>query len=93
MIISFKSKETEKIFNRRISLKLPNDIQRTAMRKLWMIHAAISLSDLRVPPSNRLEVLKGKRKGQRSIRVNDQWRICFKWKAGDVVDVEIADYH
>lgn len=63
------------------------------MRKLWMIHAAISLSDLRVPPSNRLEVLKGKRKGQRSIRVNDQWRICFKWKAGDVVDVEIADYH
>ena len=93
MIISFKSKETEKIFNRNMSLKLPNGIQRTAMRKLWMLHAATSLDDLRIPPSNRLEVLKGKRKGQRSIRINDQWRICFKWKEGDAVDVEIVDYH
>ncbi len=93
MIISFNSKETEKIFNRSVSLKLPNDIQRIAMRKLWMIHSAVSLNDLRIPPSNHLEILKGKRKGQRSIRINDQWRICFKWKDGDVVDVEIVDYH
>jgi len=63
------------------------------MRKLWMIHAAVSLNDLRIPFSNNLEILKGKRKGQRSIRINDQWRICFRWARGDAHDVKIVDYH
>ncbi len=93
MIVSFKSKETEKVFNGNTSLKLPNDIQRIAMRKLWMIHAAVSLNDLRIPFSNNLEILKGKRKGQRSIRINNRWRICFKWEDTGVADVEIVDYH
>lgn len=93
MIINFKSKETEKIFNRSISLKLPNNIQKIAMRKLWMIHAAVSLDDLRIPPANHLEILKGTRKGQRSIRINDQRRACFRWKDGNVFDAEIVDYH
>lgn len=93
MIKSFKSKETQKIFNREYSRKLPPLIQKIAMRKLWLIDAAISLNDLRIPPSNFLKQLKGKRKGQYSIRVNDQWRICFKWHRGDIYDVEITDYH
>jgi len=93
MIKSFKNKETKKIFNREYSLKLPSSMQRLALRKLSIIHAATSLGDLRVPPGNRLELLKGKRKGQYSIRINDQWRICFKWQQGDPYDVEITDYH
>ncbi|MBW1892287.1 MAG: type II toxin-antitoxin system RelE/ParE family toxin [Deltaproteobacteria bacterium] len=93
MIQSFKCKETEKIFNRVFSKKFPNDIQQVALRKLRMLNRANILNDLRVPPSNRLELLKRKRKGQYSIRINDQWRICFKWKKSDAFDVEIIDYH
>jgi len=93
MIKSFKSKETEKIFNREFSLKLPSSIQRTALRKLWMIDAAQSINDLRVPPANHLEQLKGNRNRQHSIRINDQWRICFKWSQSDAYEVEITDYH
>jgi len=93
MIRSFKCKETEKIFNRNFSRKFPNDIQQMALRKLRMLQRSTIFNDLRVPPSNRLEALKGKRKGQYSIRINDQWRICFKWQKGDAFDVEIVDYH
>ncbi|TDI83531.1 MAG: type II toxin-antitoxin system RelE/ParE family toxin [Caldithrix sp.] len=93
MIRSFKCKETEKIFNRVISKKFPNDIQRVALRKLRILNRANTLNDLRVPPGNRLEALKGRRKGQRSIRINDQWRICFEWHENDAHNVEIVDYH
>ena len=93
MIRSFKCKETEKIFNRLVSRKFPNNIQRVALRKLRMLNRAVSLQDLLVPPGNRLEELKGNRKGQHSIRINDQWRICFRWIKNDVHDVEIVDYH
>jgi proteic killer suppression protein len=93
MIKSFKSKETEKVFHRQVSRKLPRNIQQVALRKLRMINRATSLSDLRVPPNNRLEKLKGDRTGQHSIRINDQWRICFMWEDTDVYDVEIVDYH
>ena len=93
MIKSFKDKETEEIYNRMYSKKLPQAIQKVAMRKLWMLDAAPDLNSLRIPPSNRLEVLKGNRKGQHSIRVNKQWRICFIWSESDAYDVEIVDYH
>jgi toxin HigB-1 len=93
VIRSFKCKETEKIFNRLFSRKFPNNIQRVALRKLRMLNRAVSLQDLLVPPGNRLEELKGNRKGQHSIRINDQWRICFNWKKNDAYDVEIVDYH
>ncbi len=88
MIKAFKCKETEKIFNGRFSSKLPQDIQRLAERKLIMIHKAGDLNDLRAPPANRLEALKGKRKGQHGIRINAQWRICFEWHSDGVHDVE-----
>ena len=93
MILTFKCKETEKVFNRIFSKKFPNDIQRVALRKLRMLSRSTVLNDLRVPPSNRLEPLKGSRKGQHSIRINDQWRVCFKWRNGDAFEVEIVDYH
>ena len=93
MIKSFKCRETERIFNGLRSRKLPNEIQRIAARKLEMLHAATLLKSLRIPPSNRLEKLKGKRSKQHSIRINDQWRLCFVWKRGDAYDVEIVDYH
>lgn len=93
MIKSFRDKETEKIFNRQRSRKLPSDIQQIALRKLRMINRAQSLQDLRVPPANRLEKLAGDRAGQFSIRINDQWRICFIWQDGDVFEAEIVDYH
>jgi len=93
MIKSFKSRETEKVFGREYSLRLPSDIQKVAMRKLWMLDAACSLNDLRIPPANHLELLKGKHKGFYSIRINIQWRICFKWHQNDAYDVEIIDYH
>ena len=93
MIVGFKCRETERIFGEQVSKKLPRQIQRTALRKLIQIHRAADLADLRVPPNNRLELLKGNRKGQRSIRINDQWRICFKWLDGNAEDVEIVDYH
>ena len=93
MIQSFKDKETKKIFERTGSKKLPQSIQRITLRKLLMLHAAVDINDLRVPPGNRLEKLKGEREGQHSIRINDQWRICFRWEAGNVYDLEIVDYH
>lgn len=93
MIKSFADRETERIFSREFSRKLPPDIQRPARRKLDILNAAETLQDLRNPPSNRLEKLSGSRKGQHSLRINDQWRICFVWKDGDAYDVEIADYH
>ncbi len=93
MIKSFKCKETEKIYYRHYSKKIPNEIHRNALKKLWMLDAAPDLNTLRVPPSNHLEILKGDRKGQHSIRINKQWRICFRWDAGNAFEVEIVDYH
>jgi len=93
MITSFASHETRLIFEGTRSRKLPSDIQEVARRKLLYLHAAQELRDLRAPPGNRLEALKGKRKGQHSIRINDQWRICFRWQGGTVQNVEIVDYH
>ena len=93
MIRSFKSKETEKVFARRRSRRLPPNIQQVAYRKLRMLNNSNNLSDLRIPPANRLEKLSGDRKGQHSIRINDQWRICFEWRDGDAHRVEITDYH
>ena len=93
MIKSFKDNESQKIFTRQQSRKLPYDIQKSALRKLLMVDAAITLNDLKVPPANKLEALKKERKGQNSIRINDQWRICFVWKDGDAYNVEITDYH
>ena len=93
MIKTFRDKETEKIFNRLLSRKLPQNIQHIARRKLVILDATTELNALRVPPGNGLETLKGDRRGQHSIRINDQWRICFKWKGDDAYDVEITDYH
>ena len=93
MIRTFRGKEAEGLFKRRRSRKIPSDIHRTALRKLRMIHRAMTINDLRIPPANRLERLKGIRKGQYSIRINDQWRICFEWHNGDAFKVEIVDYH
>ena len=93
MIKFFKSKETDKIWKKIISRKLPIDIQNTARRKLRMFNNAGNLTDLKIPPRNKLEQLKGKRKGQYSIRINDQWIICFKWLDNDCCDIEITDYH
>lgn len=93
MIKSFKGTETERIYHRQRSRKLPSDIQQVALRKLRMLNNAISLNDLRIPPANRLEKLSGNRDGQYSIRINDQWRICFEWRENNVYEVEIVDYH
>jgi len=93
MIISFKDKETEKVWNQIYSKKLPRDIQRIGLRKLIILHKAKDLNDLKVPPGNRLELLSGNREGQHSIRFNNQWRICFRWNQGQIIDVEIEDYH
>ena len=93
MIQSFKNAETGKIFNRVRSRKLPADIQQTALRKLRMLNNARTINDLRIPPANRLEKLVGERIGQYSIRINDQWRICFEWKNENAYNVEIVDYH
>lgn len=93
MLKSFRDKETEKIYHREGSRKLPNDIQQTALRKLRMLNNAQNINDLRIPPANRLEKLSGERVGQYSIRINEQWRICFAWRGGDAYDVEITDYY
>ncbi len=93
MIRNFKDRETQKIFERQRSRKLPSEIQQVALRKLRMLNRAETLQDLRIPPANRLERLSGDRSGQHSIRINDQWRICFVWQAGEALDVEIVDYH
>lgn len=93
MIINFICKETKKIWEGEVSFRLPRDIQRVARRKLRMLNNSLNLSDLRIPPNNRLEALKGDRKDKYSIRINDQWRICFKWCEGNANDVIIEDYH
>ena len=93
MIHSFACKETERIFRREFSKKIPTAIQRAALSKLWMLDAAPDLNTLRVPPGNRLEALTGKRAGQHSIRINEQWRLCFSWRDGNAYNVEIVDYH
>ena len=93
MIRNFADKEAEKIWNGTPSRRLPADLQTVARRKLRMLNNAENLNDLRVPPANRLEALKGDRRGQYSIRINDQWRICFRWADGDAHDVQIVDYH
>jgi len=93
MILSFASKETAAIFSGFAVRRLPLDMQQTARRKLKQLDAARVIDELRIPPGNRLEALKGTRKGQWSIRINDQWRICFNWDDGNVENVEIVDYH
>lgn len=93
MIRSFNCKETEKLFGGRFSARLPQTIQRTAVIKLKMLNAASVLDTLRVPPANQLEALHDDREGQHSIRINRQWRICFRWEGNDAYDVEIVDYH
>ena len=93
MIRNFADRETETIWNGERSRRLPGDIQPVALRKLRLLNQAVVLGDLRVPPGNRLEALRGGRAGQHSIRINDQWRICFRWTEGGPADVEIVDYH
>jgi proteic killer suppression protein len=93
VIRNFADKEAEKIWAGTSSRRLPADIQNVARRKLRMLNSASTLEDMRIPPANRLEALKGDRKGQHSIRINNQWRICFRWREGDAHDVEIVDYH
>jgi len=93
MIKDFKDKQTELVWNGTISRRLPQNVQTVARRKLRMLNNATNLNDLMVPPANRLERLSGKRFGQYSIRINDQWRICFSWINGDAYQVEIVDYH
>ena len=94
MIRSFRDRVAQGIFNDMNPGKgFPPDLVRVARRKLQMLHAAASLEDLRVPPNNKLEALKRDRRGQHSIRINDQWRVCFRWKDGGAEDVEIVDYH
>jgi toxin HigB-1 len=93
MILNFADKETERIWVGEVSRRLPTEIQSIARRKLRMINNARRIDDLRIPPANRLEALKGNMKGQHSIRINDQWRICFRWSEAGVADVGIVDYH
>lgn len=92
-IKAFKDKEAQRIFEGSFSKKLPQQIQRKARMRLIQIHASVSLDDLRLPPSNQLEQLGGDRKGQHSVRINKQYRVCFKWIDGNVIEVEITDYH
>jgi toxin HigB-1 len=93
VIQSFADRDTERLFAREPVRRFPADLQRTMLRKLVAVDAAEQLGDLRVPPGNRLEKLKGDRAGQHSIRINDQWRVCFRWKDGNAYDVAIVDYH
>ena len=93
MIRNFADRESERVWGGRRSRRLPSEIQNVALRKLRMLNQAQVLTDLRVPPGNRLEALKGARTGQHSIRINQQWRICFTWHEGGASDVEIVDYH
>jgi proteic killer suppression protein len=93
MIASFRSKEAENIWNGNFSKKIPPEIQDTVRRKLRMVNNSHTINDLRIPPLNRLEQLKGNRKGQYSIRINDQWRICFEWIDGNFHNIDLVDYH
>ncbi|MDP1960799.1 MAG: type II toxin-antitoxin system RelE/ParE family toxin [Reyranella sp.] len=93
MIVSFRDTATARIWRGERSRRLPSNIQNVALRKLRLLNQSRDLNDLRVPPGNRLEALRADRSGQHSIRINDQWRICFVWTAGGPIDVEIVDYH
>jgi proteic killer suppression protein len=93
MIKSFRDKEAERIWRGEVSRKLPRSIQQVARRKLRMLNNAQSLEDLKVPPANRLEALKGDRRGEHSVGINQQWRVCFRWKDGHAHDIAIVDYH
>jgi proteic killer suppression protein len=93
MIASFRDKETERLWQSGVSRRLPADLARRAFKKLAILNAAVALGNLKVPPGNQLEALRGDRAGQHSIRVNDQYRVCFKWRDGNAFDVEIVDYH
>jgi proteic killer suppression protein len=93
VIKSFRDRNAERLFDRRPTRRFGAEVQKVALRKLRMLDAATRLDDLRVPPGNRLEQLRGDRSGQHSIRINDRWRICFRWHGGDAYDVEIVDYH
>ncbi len=93
MIAGFADKESERVWQGTVSRRLPMAIQQKARLKLRMLHASVRIDDLRVPPANRLEALAGDRKGQHSIRINDQWRICFRWHSGQASEVQIVDYH
>jgi len=93
VIKSFKDRHTETIAHGNVSRKLPQGMQRNALKKLRQLEAAAALEDLRIPPGTRLEALRGNREGQHSIRINDQWRLCFRFENGDAYDVEIVDYH
>jgi toxin HigB-1 len=93
VIRSFRNRKTERLFSGIVPRSLPTDIAERAVKKLFLIDTVTRLEDLRVPPGNRLEALKGDRSGQHSIRVNDQWRVCFVWREGDAYDVEFCDYH
>ena len=93
MIQSFKNKFTEKVWNQTISKSMPVEVQNIGLRKLIMLNSSIDVNDLRIPPSNHLEKLKGDRYGQYSIRINNQWRVCFRWENGNAFEVEIVDYH
>lgn len=93
MIKTFRDTETEKVFQRQFSRRLPSTIQQTALRKLRMLNNAVTLEDLRIPPANHLEKLSDNRAGQYSIRINDQWRLCFDWHDNNAYNVEITDYH
>jgi toxin HigB-1 len=93
MIKTFQNKQTEKVFLRETVPQLSQDVYRLSLRKLLLLDAAEKLEDLRVPPGNKLEKLVGDRRGQYSIRINDQWRLCFQWEEGDAYEVEIVDYH
>jgi proteic killer suppression protein len=93
VIKSFKCRETEKLYRREMSQKFPGPIQKVALRKLWILDAAETLEDMQSPPGNRLESLKGDRQGQYSIKINNQFRICFIWRENNAHDIEIVDYH
>jgi proteic killer suppression protein len=93
MIVSFRAKETERLWQSGRSRRLPSDLQLRAFKKLAILNAAVTLDNLKVPPGNQLEALRGSRAGQHSIRVNDQYRVCFVWRDGNAFEVEIADYH
>jgi toxin HigB-1 len=93
VIVSFADKETERIWREERSRRLPSGIQQQALDRLQLLHAATRLEDLRVPPGNRLEALEGDRRGQHGVRLNEQWRLCFRWEDGNAHGVEIVDYH
>jgi toxin HigB-1 len=93
MILSFRDKETERLWQSGTSRRFPSDLQRRAFKKLAILNAAVVLENLKVPPGNQLEALGGNRAGQHSVRVNDQYRVCFVWRNGNAFDVEIVDYH